>query len=230
MVGVEALARWTDPARGAVPPSVFVPLAEQCGLIEMLGWAVTRRAFVDSRRWPNVRVCINLSALQIRAADFMPRLRALVSETVVRPAQFEFEITESVLMAEDALVQPTLVRLREMGFGLALDDFGTGYCSLSYLRRFPISRIKIDRSFVSPLPDDCAAERLVGAIIHLAHTLDLSIIAEGVETQDQRDSLAQLGCDEFQGYYCGRPGPAEEIDAILAAGPGQISASVAAMT
>ncbi len=217
IVGVEALARWTHPTRGVVPPGCFVPIAERCGLIEALGWQVTARAFADSRRWPSLRIGVNLSAVQIRAADFLHRLAALVSEIGVRPAQFEFEITETVLMGEDATVERTLAGLRGMGFGLALDDFGTGYCSLSYLRRFPVTRIKIDRSFVSPLPGDGAAERLVGAIIHLAQTLDLAIIAEGVETADQRDSLARLGCDEFQGFFGGRPGRAEDIDGLLAA-------------
>ncbi len=217
LVGVEALARWTHPARGAVPPACFVPLAERCGLIEALGWQVTARAFADARRWPGLRIGINLSAVQIRAADFLPRLATLMAECAIRPAQFEFEITETVLMEEDQALERTLAGLRRMGFGLALDDFGTGYCSLSYLRRFPITRIKIDRSFVSPLPSDDGAERLVGAIIHLARTLELAVIAEGVETVGQRDSLATLGCDEFQGYLGGAPVAAEDIDGILTA-------------
>ncbi len=215
MTGVEALARWHHPTRGAVSPGLFIPLAEQYGLIEALGLSILKQAFTDGRRWPGLSIAVNLSAVQIRIADFLPKLERLAAQTGARTRQFELEITESVLMTDNAGISQTLAALRAMGYRLALDDFGTGYSSLSYLRRFPIDKIKIDRSFVTPLPADTVAVSLVRAIVDLAQALDLDIIAEGVETSGQLDSLALIGCDAVQGYLTGRPVSADEIDVLL---------------
>ena len=191
-------------------------MAEQYGLIDTLGLHILKQAFTDGRRWPGLSIAVNLSAVQIRMADFLPKLERLAAQTGARTRQFELEITESVLMTENAGISQTLATLRAMGYRLALDDFGTGYSSLSYLRRFPISKIKIDRSFVTPLPADTVAISLVRAIVDLAQALDLDIIAEGVETAGQRDSLALIGCNTVQGYLTGRPVAANDIDNLLA--------------
>ena len=216
MTGVEALARWSHPTRGPVSPGQFIPLAEQYGLIDALGLHILKQAFIDGRRWPGLNIAVNLSAVQIKMTDFLPKLERLAAQTGARTRQFELEITESVLMTDDASIPQTLAALRAMGYRLALDDFGTGYSSLSYLRRFPIDKIKIDRSFVTPLPADTVAVSLVRAIVDLAQALDLDIIAEGVETAGQRDSLALIGCNAVQGYLTGRPVWANEIDMLLA--------------
>ena len=211
LAGVEALARWTHPKRGTIAPGMFVPVAEESGLIHALGLAVMRRAFTDSRRWPGIFVAINVSARQLRLPDFLPDLRALVAEMQVDPHRFELELTESLLLVDDMQIHTSLTAIRAMGFGLAIDDFGTGFSSLSYLTRFPITRIKIDRSFVSGLSSDLQSEAIVRAIIRLAAALGLEVIAEGVETTEQRDRLTALGCTQIQGYLTGRPVQADQI-------------------
>ena len=217
MTGCEALARWIHPKRGPVSPASFIPLAETCGLIDELGFQILAQAFTDGERWPRLSVAVNLSAVQIRNPDFLPRLERLVADTAISTERYELEITETVLMADDSGIPQTLESLRAMGFRLALDDFGTGYSSLSYLRRFPLDKIKIDRSFVTPLPADKVSLSLVRTIVDLAHALDLDVIAEGVETPGQRDSLSSVGCETIQGYLTGRPVPAAEIDRLLTA-------------
>jgi diguanylate cyclase (GGDEF)-like protein len=216
MVGVEALVRWTHPERGEISPSYFVPVAEECGLIADLGMLTLRRAFIDARRWNGLKVAVNVSAAQLRLADFVDEIGDLVEELNVDPSQFELEITEGILLGDDVQTQETLRRLRSLGFSLALDDFGTGYSSLSYLRRYPISKIKIDRSFITSLGVDAEAEAVVAAIVRLARALRLSVIAEGVETTDQRDRLSAAGCSEVQGFLYGRPVRADEIDRLRA--------------
>jgi EAL domain-containing protein (putative c-di-GMP-specific phosphodiesterase class I) len=209
--------RWEHPTRGTVSPAYFVPIAEECGLIETLGYYTLKIAFNDSHRWPHLKMAVNLSASQLRIPDFVRRLTDLVEETGVQPAKIELEITEGVLLGDDLHTHEVLETLRAMGFGLALDDFGTGFSSLSYLRRYPVSKIKIDRSFVSNLGVDREAGAMVGAIVKLAKALRLDVIAEGVETQEQRDHLASAGCGDVQGYLFGRPVARESIDAMLMA-------------
>lgn len=157
--GVEALARWRHPERGDIPPSYFVSIAEECGLIVELGMFTLRRAFEDSRRWGRLKVGVNISANQLRMKDFAVRVAELVEELNVDPRQFELEITEGFLLGDDPETQDMLRQLRQMGFTLALDDFGTGYSSLSYLKRYPINRIKIDRSFIANLGMDTESGR-----------------------------------------------------------------------
>jgi len=214
MTGVEALIRWNHPERGQVSPAFFVPIAEECGLIGELGLFTLRRAFEDSRRWPGLKVAVNVSASQLRMKDFVPKVEALLKEMKVDPFNFELEITEGLLLGDDPATHETLRRLRGVGFQLALDDFGTGYSSLSYLQRYPINKIKIDRSFISNLGLDSEAGAVVGAIVKLAKALRLQVIAEGVETDIQRDELIAVGCADIQGYLFSRPVGAEDIDRL----------------
>ena len=215
VIGVEALARWNHAERGMVPPSLFISVAEEGGLIVDLGFYVLNRAFQDAKRWPNLKVAVNISAAQVRMKDFVPKVRALVRETGASPQQFEFELTEGLLMGNDPETLETLRLLRKLGFSLALDDFGTGYSSLSYLRRYPIDKIKIDRSFIKNIGIEADAEPVVFAIVALARSLGLQVMAEGVETEQQRNSLAAAGCGDVQGFLLGRPMWGDELDTFL---------------
>jgi EAL domain-containing protein (putative c-di-GMP-specific phosphodiesterase class I) len=215
IVGVEALMRWDHPERGAISPSVFIPVAEESGLISDLGMLAFRHVFHDAKAWAPLKVAINVSAKQLGRPDFVETLANLVDQYDVAAQNFELEITEGVLLREDPVVQDTLASLRAMGFGLALDDFGTGYSALSYLRRYPIDKIKIDRSFVMNLGIDREAQAVVAAIVKLARALKLSVIAEGVETTDQRDRLAAVGCSHIQGFLFSKPISAREVGRIL---------------
>jgi diguanylate cyclase (GGDEF)-like protein len=214
MTGVEALVRWTHPERGDVSPALFIPVAEQSGLILQIGLFALRRAFEDGSRWPNLRVAVNISAVQLRTEEFVPQLTALVDELGIDPGRFELEITESILIDDEPEIHARLRTLRDLGFQLALDDFGTGYSSLSFLRRYPVSKLKIDRSFVTHLGVDEGADAVVAAIVRLASALNLSVIAEGVETRGQRKRLAEVGCFDIQGFLYSRAVPAVAIDAI----------------
>nr|WP_295108065.1 EAL domain-containing protein [uncultured Caulobacter sp.] len=218
VLGVEALARWTHPTKGPISPAAFVPLAEDCGLIDALGQMVMRRAFTDSRRWKDLKVAVNVSALQMKQADFPDQVALLLHETGAVADKIELEITEGALLGDDETTHRAIERLREMGFSLALDDFGTGYSSLSYLRRYPIDKIKIDRSFITPLGEDKEAGAVVAAIVRLAKALRLSVIAEGVETDVQRQQLKDIGCAQAQGFLFSAPVPADKIDALVADG------------
>jgi len=229
IIGVEALARWIHPTRGEISPAIFVPLAEDCGLIEALGRLVMRRAFADSRRWSGIKVAVNVSALQMRQDDYASEVAGLLIETGASPRNIELEITEGALLGDDETTHLTIERLRAMGFSLALDDFGTGYSSLSYLRRYPIDKIKIDRSFITPLGDDAEASALVASIVGLASALNLAVIAEGGETDQQRRQLQSMGCADAQGYLFSAAIAPEAVDAILAAG-GQVNAAVSRAT
>jgi predicted signal transduction protein with EAL and GGDEF domain len=214
MTGVEALLRWRHPVRGDLSPSYFVSVAEECGLIGDLGMFAMRRAFEDSRRWRHLKVAINISPKQLRMGDFFAKTVALVEETGVDPQRFELEITEGILLGDDPDTLILLRRLRDYGFDLALDDFGTGYSSLSYLQRYPINRIKIDRSFITNLGVAEEADEFITAIVRLARALKLSVIAEGVETAAQRAALIAAGCTDMQGFLLGPPMPAEAIDRL----------------
>lgn len=215
LYGVEALVRWTNPLRGNVSPSEFVPIAEEAGLIDELGMFVLRRAFEDSKKLGNLRVAINISAAQLRLSDFLANITLLVEQTGVDISRIELEITEGLLLGDDQATLDTLAALRTLGFRIALDDFGTGYSSLSYLQRYPIDKIKIDRSFVANLGNDPGADAVVGAIVRLARALRLDVIAEGVETELQRVRLAAAGCDDIQGYLFGKPMPVHAVRRMM---------------
>ena len=215
LYGVEALVRWTSPVRGNVPPCQFVPIAEEGGLIDGLGMFVLRRAFEDSKSLGELRVAINISAAQLRLSDFVPKVTALIEETGVDISRIELEITEGLLLGDDQATLHTLAELRALGFRIALDDFGTGYSSLSYLQRYPIDKIKIDRSFIANLGQEASADAVVSAIVRLARALRLDVIAEGVETEMQRIRLAAAGCDDIQGFLFGKPMPVQAIRRLL---------------
>ncbi|HEU4603758.1 MAG TPA: EAL domain-containing protein [Steroidobacteraceae bacterium] len=216
----EALIRWRHPQRGLVPPNVFIPVAEETGLIMPIGEWVIREACRQVRRWldagmPPLRVSVNLSAKQFRHADLTAVVRSALDEAQLQPGYLELELTESAVMHDPEKSALTLQQLSTMGVHISIDDFGTGYSSLSYLRRFPLDKLKIDRSFVRDLmqnPDDVS---IVRAIISLAHSLRLRVVAEGVETLDQLNFLTELGCDQYQGFYCSPAVPPNDFVALI---------------
>lgn len=212
---MEALVRWDHPEKGAITPSIFVPLCEESGLILDLGEYVFRRVFEETQTWINMRVAINVSALQLRSPMFMGTLTRLVAEYRIDPARYEIEITETALLGDDGVTRDNIIMLKQEGFSIALDDFGTGYSSLNSLKRFAVDKIKIDRSFVHNLEANDEAEGLVDAIVKLGHALKLDIVAEGVETEHQRERLAACGCNSFQGYLVARPAPASELTGLF---------------
>jgi diguanylate cyclase (GGDEF)-like protein len=216
MIGVEALLRWTHPTRGQIPPSVFIPLAEQSGLMSQLGEIVLRRALSDGARWPSLSVAVNLSPVQIRDRWLVDLVAAIMAETGIAASRVVLEVTEGLLIDNPQEAQARLEALRALGVGLALDDFGTGYSSLNYLQKFPFDRLKIDRTFVASLGSSGNAGTIIQSIVALGHALGMQVLAEGVETDEQRVLLRLAGCDAMQGYLFARPGPSAEIDRALA--------------
>jgi diguanylate cyclase (GGDEF)-like protein len=214
LTGVEALLRWLHTERGIVGPEKFIPIAEATGLIVPIGLWVLREVCTRAKAWqnaglPRFTVAVNLSAGQFRQEDLVPQLAEILRSTGLDPKCLELEITESVVIQDPDKVVVKLETLRRMGVRIAIDDFGTGYSSLNYLKRFPINSLKVDRAFVKDLPhstDDIAITR---AVIAMAHSLDMNVIAEGVELREQFDTLRKEGCDEFQGFLC-RPAMTEE--------------------
>jgi diguanylate cyclase (GGDEF)-like protein/PAS domain S-box-containing protein len=220
-VGMEALLRWDGRLLGKVAPSEFIPLAEQNGLILQIGEWVLHQACRQAQQWRQqfvepMPVAVNLSARQFRDADLVRIVETALETSGLPPHLLELELTESMLMQDAKRTLRTLAALKAIGVRLAVDDFGTGYSSLSYLKSFPLDYLKIDRSFVSGLPEDRNDGAIVRAIIAMAHTLGLKVIAEGVETAGQLDFLYAQHCDEVQGYFFSRPLPAPEMEAYLA--------------
>jgi diguanylate cyclase (GGDEF)-like protein/PAS domain S-box-containing protein len=216
MLGVEALLRWESPELGPLMPSEFIPFAEDSGQIIPLGEWAMRAACIQAREWAlaglgDLKMAVNISGLQFRQAGFMEMVGRIIEETGVKPAALELEFTESVVMEHADKTIETLKRLKDMGLSLSIDDFGTGYSSLSYLKNFPIDRIKIDRSFVADLDHSRDAAAIVEAIIFLAHSLNLKVVAEGVETSEQLQFLKTRNCDEVQGFHLAMPMSAEEL-------------------
>jgi diguanylate cyclase (GGDEF)-like protein len=215
--GFEALVRWRHPEHGMVSPADFIPIAEETGLIVPIGEWVIRQACADAMLWPNgIRVAVNLSAVQFGKSDLVKIVSDALSLTGLPAARLELEVTESVLLQDNAETMGTLHQLRALGLRIALDDFGTGYSSLSYLRSFPFNKIKIDQSFVREMGEraDCAS--IVNAVASLARELGMDTTAEGVETQEQVQQLVRAGCTEVQGYHLGRPGPASHASRYFA--------------
>lgn len=204
VIGAEALIRWRDPVLGEVPPGEFIPVAEESGFIIAIGGWVLSQAVRQAAAWHArgvaLPVSINVSALQFQQPDFIERVQRELAGAGLPPQLLELELTESILIRDAEHTLQRLQTLAELGVGLAIDDFGTGYSSLAYLKRFPIARLKIDRSFVSHLPGDPGDQAIVNAIIQLGRAMDLKVIAEGVETEPQRQFLLEAGCDEFQGF------------------------------
>jgi EAL domain-containing protein (putative c-di-GMP-specific phosphodiesterase class I) len=213
--GLEALLRWHHPSRGWIAPQLFVPVAEETGLIGALGDWVLGEACKVARDWPNLSIAVNLSPIQFCDESFAERTCAMVREAGVRANQIEFEVTESVVLDQNDGVRGSLRRLRSEGFRIALDDFGTGYSSLSYLRDFEVDRIKIDRSFVQGLGQTLDAGAIVTAVVTLGHAMGLQVTAEGVETSDQEDFLRSAGCNVLQGFLFSRAVPAHQLRGSL---------------
>ncbi|PZR19417.1 MAG: hypothetical protein DI538_31175, partial [Azospira oryzae] len=204
VIGAEALIRWRDPQRGDISPAEFIPLAEESGFVVAIGDWVLREAIGQAARWLSqglrMPVAVNVSALQFQQAQFVDTVANALRDAALPPSLLELELTEGVLLgdAEEALRRVSA--LAALGVNLSIDDFGTGYSSLAYLKRFPIQRLKIDRSFVQGLPGTASDAGIANAIVQMGRALGLQVIAEGVETEAQRDFLAQAGCHEFQGY------------------------------
>jgi EAL domain-containing protein (putative c-di-GMP-specific phosphodiesterase class I) len=220
MMGVEALIRWRHPHRGLVPPNQFIPIAEECGFIVPIGRWVLREACRQTKAWQNagltpLRVAVNISSVELRAKDFVAGVGAILAETGLDPSCLELELTETFLMQDSNSTGVVLQGLKEMGVQLALDDFGTGYSSLSFLKRFPIDTVKIDQSFVRDVTTDADDASIVSAVISMAGSLHMRVVAEGVETGEQLAFLQERGCAFGQGYYFSRPMIADEFSQLL---------------
>ncbi|MEM1317154.1 MAG: EAL domain-containing protein, partial [Pseudomonadota bacterium] len=214
--GFEVLARWHDATRGHVPPFEFITLAEENGFIDRIGHAVLRKACREAASWPDdLMLCVNISAAQIADPGFARIVHSILLETGLPPTRLELEVTETVLIDDFDKALFVLRSLKDLGVSLAIDDFGTGFSSLTTLAAFPFDRLKIDRSFVAGLDTDERLSTVVRACISLAKSLDLEVIAEGVETLAQAETLAALHCDQFQGYLYGRPLDASATRALI---------------
>ncbi len=224
LAGAEALIRWNHPLLGVVPPVKFIPLAEESRLILPIGEWALRESCRQMARWQELAphplvLAVNVSALQFANGDWDACVVRALVESGLKPECLELELTESLVMRQGHEDVRPLHRLREIGTRIAIDDFGTGYSSLGYLQRLPITTLKLDQSFISALQveaPETSSEHIVRAVIQLAHSLKLSVVAEGVETEAQRDILELLGCDQLQGFLLGRPLPAEAFEALLA--------------
>jgi len=218
LTGAEALIRWNDPRTGLVPPGHFIPILEETGLIYEVGRWALRQAIADYLRWraaglPAVRIAVNVSPLQLRNRGFIAEIGRVIAVDEHAAAGLELEITESVIMEDVKHNIASLQAIRDFGIGIAIDDFGTGFSSLSYLAKLPVDTLKIDRSFVIEMTAGPQGLALVSTIIKLAHSLKLKVVAEGVETEEQRRLLHLLGCDEMQGFLFSKPLPAEIFEA-----------------
>jgi len=225
MRSVEALIRWQHPVRGWVQPGEFIPIAEESGLILEIGDWVIREACRQAREWqlkkmPFLRVAVNVSPLQFRQANFVKKVSAALEQHGLNAMYLEIELTEATLMSNAETSVALLNELSELGVVVAIDDFGTGYSSMSYLQRFPIDKLKIDRSFINDVASNTGDASIVRAIISLAHGLRLKVIAEGVESEEQLTMLKRMGCDQYQGFYRSAAVPAADIEKLSQAAPG----------
>jgi diguanylate cyclase (GGDEF)-like protein len=223
LVGMEALLRWRHPERGLVSPLEFVPLLEETGLIDKVGDWVLRQACWQHRRWQEngsapLRVAVNLSPRQFRQQNLVKTIRSILAETGLEPRYLQLELTESTLMDGSDRTLDTLYAIHNLGVQLSIDDFGTGFSSLSYLKRFPFDALKVDKSFVQDIGTDPNGKSIVAAVIELAHSLNLSVVAEGVEMPGQVAFLTDEGCDEVQGFLYSQPLPVSACDALVRTG------------
>jgi predicted signal transduction protein with EAL and GGDEF domain len=217
ITGFEALARWRHPVKGMIPPAVFIPVAEDSGLILPLGtWALTE-ACRQAAQWPDhLKVAVNLSPVQISTPHLPELVESILTDTGLAPHRLELEITERIFMEDGEETLSILHRLKSLGVRISMDDFGTGYSSLSYLRSFPYDNIKVDRTFVSRLNEGTEHVVIVQAVVSIARALGMTTTAEGIETLDQQEFLAALGCDEAQGYLFSAPVPIAEVPNLIA--------------
>jgi diguanylate cyclase (GGDEF)-like protein len=224
LIGAEALIRWNHPRRGVVLPVEFIPLAEETGLILPLGLMVLETACDQLAAWAGrpdmaaLRIAVNVSARQFQQPDFVDQVLAALRRSGADPKQLKLELTESVLVNNLADVVEKMAALKEKGVGFSLDDFGTGYSSLSYLKSLPLEQLKIDRSFIGELMTSANDASIAKTVVALAEALGLDVIAEGVETEAQRDFLNTIGCQNYQGYFFGRPVPIERFEELLRGG------------
>jgi EAL domain-containing protein (putative c-di-GMP-specific phosphodiesterase class I) len=216
IVGVEALLRWRSEPHGDEAPDRFIPIAEETGQILQIGEWVLYEALSQARQWRDrgmpLRMAVNVSAVQIYRGDFSRLLEKALRDTGADPASIEIELTESTVMADTESIRDIFDQIRQLGVSVAIDDFGTGYSSLAYLRRFHVNKLKVDRSFVRDIPHDEESCAIAEAIIRMAHSLRLGVIAEGVETIEQLDFLSRIGCEEIQGYLLSRPVSPAEVE------------------
>ena len=220
LLGSEALMRWEHPELGLVGPDRFIPIAEETGIIRSLGEWALRTGCKQNQAWlsaglPATSVAINVSALQFQNPGFVDTIRAALDESQMDPRYLDLELTESMIMRNPTETAVMLDAIKAMGIRLSIDDFGTGYSSLAYLKSFPISELKIDRSFVSGVPEDEDGAAIVNAIILIGHTLGMTVVAEGVETSEQLEFIKSRGCDSYQGFLLSKPLPAEEFQQLL---------------
>ena len=214
--GCEALLRWRHPERGMVSPADFIPVAEDTGLISEIGEWVLRQACTEAASWPgDIHIAVNVSPVQFRSKTLALKVAAALAESGLAPGRLELEITETVLIRDDAEALTILQQLRELGVRIALDDFGTGYSSLSYLHRFPFDKIKIDRSFISDIGQSEDSSPIVQAVVHMAAARHMATTAEGVETEAQREVLQRLGCSQMQGWLFSPAVPAAKLKLLL---------------
>jgi diguanylate cyclase (GGDEF)-like protein len=211
MVGVEALVRWNRPGHGPVSPEVFIPVAETSGLIEALGLFVLRKACETAREWPELRIAVNVSPGQFRNPAFTDYVRYVLRETAIEAKRVTLEITEGYMIQNPKRTRQAIEQLKTLGVKIALDDFGSGFSSIGYLRQFGFDRIKIDRSLVMDIQHSDSQREMFKATVALARSLDIPVTAEGIETQEQASAVRQFGCDTLQGFFFGRPMPAEQI-------------------
>jgi EAL domain-containing protein (putative c-di-GMP-specific phosphodiesterase class I) len=216
LIGVEALIRWMRPNSEIVPPGDFIPILEETGLIIPIGEWVLAEACRQHKEWirkglPPIPISVNISAIQFQEKEFLPMLSNIIKESGIEPGYLDLELTESVVMRQPEFVIKQLEFIKEMGINLSLDDFGTGFSSLSYLRYFPLDRLKIDQSFVRRLSTDSVNEAIIEAVVALGKSLKIKTIAEGVETKQELDFLRKLECDEIQGYYFSKPLPSDDF-------------------
>jgi predicted signal transduction protein with EAL and GGDEF domain len=228
ITGVEALIRWDHPQLGAISPAQLISLAEETGLIIAIGDWVIRRACLDAHDWaasglPAIPVAVNLSARQFGRDGLADFVGGVMRESGLQASQLELEITESAVMENAERATVVLDRLHDMGVRVSLDDFGTGYSSLGYLKRFPVDSVKIDRSFISDIPNDRDDVAITRAVIAMAHSLNMKVIAEGVETAEQVQFLSDHACDEMQGYRFSQPCDVSALTVLLAAPPYQVN-------
>ena len=220
IIGIEALLRWKHPEFGSIPPNLFIPLAEKNGAINKIGEWVLRTACLQNNKWQKTgllyaRIGVNLSAVQFNDPLIVDKIENIIIETGINPKYLDLEITESVAVKENSNIIVILNKLKKIGVSISIDDFGTEYSSLSRLKLLPIDRIKIDMQFIQGIEGNQKDQAITKVIINLAKSLDLEVIAEGVETQGQMEFLNQKMCDEAQGYYYYKPMPADELEKIL---------------
>jgi EAL domain-containing protein (putative c-di-GMP-specific phosphodiesterase class I) len=219
VVGVEALVRWHHPVRGLIPPTTLVPLAEQSLLIGLVGRWVLEQACADRRRWigrlkDDLGVAVNVSAYQLMAPDFVAMVSEGLASSGTNADLLTLELTENAFVQDAGRALVVLDELKELGVRLALDDFGTGYSSLSYLQRFPLDTVKIDKASVEDVAQDASSHAIVSAVIELAHVLDMTIVAEGVENAEQYSQMAAMGSESCQGFYFAEPMSADSLDIL----------------